>query len=1294
MSGTSGISRRSVRRAAVTVLSAGLVAGVLPVAGPARAVDTPSQRPAGAARAADVPSPPAAGAARTVTLVTGDRVTVTGLAGGHRTVTVERPRGATGAVRTQSDDGEITVVPDEARPYLRAGTLDRRLFDVSALLRQGLGDSATGELPLILTRAPGARAVTPRSAERTRTLPSIHGIAVEAAKGRELWDGFTRHGSGIGAVWLDGRVTADMAESNARIGTPVAWEAGLTGKGVTVAVLDTGVDADHPDLADRVAVSRSFVEGEEEGEGVADRNGHGTHVTSTVGGSGAASDGREKGVAPGATLAVGKVLGDQGSGSESQIIAGMEWAAREVRADVVSLSLGTTEPSDGTDPMARAVDTLSAETGALFVVAAGNTGTPSSIGSPGAADAALTVGAVDSADRPASFTSAGPRHGDNALKPDLSAPGVDILAARSHLTDGSGPYTTLSGTSMATPHVAGVAALLAEQHPDWTGARLKDALMSTSARLDAPAYTVGAGRVSVPDAIGARVTATGSADLGFHRWPPATDRPVTRTLTYANSSGTDTVVRLSVTGAPDGVVTLADTTLTVPAHGTASTTVTGDAARAPAGLTSGRVEAVDAAGAPLAHTAFGLVKEDERYTLTVHVKDRDGAPAAADLAVQMLGRVREVPPALRRPARTLAAPGEHPSTASTRVSARHAESTHRTPQGPPSGRTTRLRGHDLAPGADATPEHVGDTGTLALRLPPGTYSLASFLDVRGSHGADSLGLGFLAAPEVVLDRDRDVTLDGRRLREVRADVGRRTETRQLLMEYDRSANGTDLFGAVQVPVTYDSVFAAPTDRVTRGRFEYRTVWRLGAPALRVSGVREAVVQPGGARPAGHRTLPLADAGEWPGPDPGALARAGGKAVLVRLADGADPLALAQAAQEAGVAALFVTDDVPGRLSAWWGTDDGGDRPFPVATLDTADAARLRARHTADLTGTPDTPWVYDLSQGHPGAVPDRDLTYAPPARRLAVVDVRFHAPGPRSGGEFRYSLTDAFPLGIGFLERVGLPAVRTDHVSTGPGQLWHESVTAADGALEERSGLVSYRGGSHPVRNWFRPVWHPWLGTGLGWGPQRAGNTLQFNVPGWGDSGPDHTGSGDVWSEESGMTQTTSVLLDGALVDRRRGSGASVQDAPADAHTYTVVTDTALDARRWSRATEGHAEWTVRSSVTPEDHWTYLPLVNLSFAVDTDLAGDVRGGTRVPVGLGARYVVGAAGTGTLGGGTLAVSYDDGATWRPVPLTGGAGTWHGTLAVPRDAASVSLRASAHDDRGGSVTQTLVRAVGVR
>lgn len=292
------------------------------------------------------------------------------------------------------------------------------------------------------------------------------------------------------------------------------------------------------------------------------------------------------------------MLSDQGSGSESQIIAGMEWAARDVRARIVSMSLGSPEPSDGTDPMAQAVNTLSKETGALFVVAAGNTGAPSAIGSPGAADAALTVGAVDSADRPASFTSAGPRPGDNALKPDLAAPGVDILAARSRLAPGTGDYTSMSGTSMATPQVAGVAALLAERHPDWSGAELKDALLSTSRQLDTSAYVLGAGRVSVPDAVRAGLTATGSADLGFHRWPYDTGRPVTRTLTYRNTSDADVRLRLSVKGAPDGVVTLARDTLTVPAHSTASTTVTGDATRAPVGETSGQVVAAAEDGTP------------------------------------------------------------------------------------------------------------------------------------------------------------------------------------------------------------------------------------------------------------------------------------------------------------------------------------------------------------------------------------------------------------------------------------------------------------------------------------------------------------------------------------------------------------------------------------------------------------------------------------------------------------------------------------------------------------------------
>ncbi|MFJ9161315.1 S8 family serine peptidase [Streptomyces griseoviridis] len=1225
---------RSVGRGAA-LLAAGLVLASLP---PRPADAGGGGRPSAPAGVrTPVPDTTATG---TVTLVTGDKVTVVGLGGGRRAVTVERPRGATGGVRTETVNGGLSVVPDEARPYLRDGTLDRRLFDVGALLRQGFGDRAAGGLPLIVGWAPGAAVATPRGTERVRTLPSVRGAAVRAGQGRAFWREFVRR-DGIRRVWLDGRVRSDLARSNAQIGTPAAWQAGLTGAGVTVAVLDSGYDAAHPDLAGRVAVARGFVAGADD---VADRDGHGTHVTSTVGGSGAASGGTERGVAPGATLAVGKVLGDQGAGSESQIIAGMEWAARDVHARIVSMSLGSTAPGDGTGPMDQAVGALTAETGALFVVSAGNAGAPSSIGSPGTADAALTVGAVDSADRPAAFTSAGPRLGDQALKPDLSAPGVDILAARSGLTPGSGPYTTMSGTSMAVPHVAGVAALLAEEHPDWTGRQVKDALMSSSRPLDASAYLLGAGRVSAAGAVAAHLTATGSADLGLHPWARDGDQPVTRTLTYTNTSDSAVELGLTAEGAPDGVVTLADSSLTVPAHATATTTVTGDAGPAPVGASSGRIVA-SVAGTPVAHTVFGLVKEDERYTLTVRVKDRDGAAAPADLLVQ-----------------------------------------------------------PLAEGVDPRPARVDASGTLRLRLAPGTYGVTSFLDVRGSHGADSLGLGFLAAPEIVLDRDREVTLDARRLREVRAEVPRRTGTRQLVMEYARSGGGSDLSVAVQVAAGYDSVFAAPTEPVTRGRFEYRTVWRLGRPPLEVAGVRDAFAQAGGTVPDGHRRLPLVDVGDGP------VTGVAGRAVLARLAPDADPVALARAAQDAGAQALFVTDDAPGRLSAWWG-DGSGDRPFPIATVDSADAARLRAARRVDLTGTPDSPYLYDLSEGHQGAVPDRDLTYRPAPGQLATVRTTFHAARPVTGGEFRFSVTDAFPTGLGFMEPVGLPATRTDHVSTGTGQLWHEAVTAGDGTWEQRGGLVGYRAGTRPARHWFRPVWHPWLGSALDRGQARRGDQLRFDTPGFGDSGPDHTGYGDVWSEGSGMRQTTSVLLDGALVARAEGSAVLVRDAPADPHTYRIVTDTVVDAARWGRDCRGHSEWTVRSAATPADRWTVLPLLNLAFDLGTDRTGAVRAGAGLPVALRAEPVPGATGTvdggtvasgtvdggtaatGTVDGGRLDVSYDGGTSWRPVALSGRRGVWRGELRVPDTAGSVSLRASAHDDRGGTVTQEIVRAVGV-
>lgn len=128
----------------------------------------------------------------------------------------------------------------------------------------------------------------------------------------------------------------------------------------------------------------------------------------------------------------------------------------------------------------------------------------------------------------------------------------------------------------------------------------------------------------------------------------------------------------------------------------------------------------------------------------------------------------------------------------------------------------------------------------------------------------------------------------------------------------------------------------------------------------MKGVGEAVAQPGGTLIEGRSKLPLVDVGTGP------FTGVSGKAVLATLADGVEPATLAQAAQDAGAKALFVTDGAAGRLNAWFGTDDGADRPLQIATVNAADAARLRAAGQVDMTGTRNTPYVYDLSEGHEG----------------------------------------------------------------------------------------------------------------------------------------------------------------------------------------------------------------------------------------------------------------------------------------------------------------------------------------
>lgn len=180
----------------------------------------------------------------------------------------------------------------------------------------------------------------------------------------------------------------------------------------------------------------------------------------------------------------------------------MEWATAQ-GAKVVNVSLGG-EPTDGIDPVAQAVNTLSRQTGALFVVAAGNCfdTTPGQIASPASADAALAVANLTRDGGVNETSCRGPRHRDGALKPEISAPGTDIVAARAAGTSLGEPvddnYTAASGTSMATPHVAGTAALLAQRHPDWTGEQLRSHLIATADPQPAARFSPRAPVASTP----------------------------------------------------------------------------------------------------------------------------------------------------------------------------------------------------------------------------------------------------------------------------------------------------------------------------------------------------------------------------------------------------------------------------------------------------------------------------------------------------------------------------------------------------------------------------------------------------------------------------------------------------------------------------------------------------------------------------------------------------------------------------------------------------------------------------
>ena len=319
--------RHALSRRSPLIIAGLVVSGLLAVAPGSASGDPGDPGDPGPATAS---TPDDDGRLRSVTLVTGDRLDVRDETGGHRSIEfVPGPGREDITVHELEVDGESHVYPVDVFPYLAADRIDDDLFNVDLLLADGYDDDSLDTVPLIASTSGDLRAAGALDgAEPGASLASIEARALDVAKddASAFWADLTadraRLAPGITKLWLDHRVEADLDRSVPQIGAPAAWEAGFDGAGVTVAVLDTGVDADHPDLAGQVTAEQNF----SESDSVDDAFGHGTHVAATIAGSGDGSEPRRSGVAPGAEVLSGKVLGDDGTGWTSDIIEAMEWA--------------------------------------------------------------------------------------------------------------------------------------------------------------------------------------------------------------------------------------------------------------------------------------------------------------------------------------------------------------------------------------------------------------------------------------------------------------------------------------------------------------------------------------------------------------------------------------------------------------------------------------------------------------------------------------------------------------------------------------------------------------------------------------------------------------------------------------------------------------------------------------------------------------------------------------------------------------------------------------------------------
>ncbi len=1043
-------------------------------------------------------------------------------------------------------------------------------------------------------------------------------------------------------IWLDGRVHATLDESVPRTGAPQVWKSGFTGKGVKVAVLDTGYDLEHPDLRGLVAAGADFV-----GEGtVDDGNGHGTHVSSTIAGTGKASGGRYRGMAPDVRLYEGKVLNRFGSGTDGSVLQGMEWAVDQ-GVDIVNMSLGSAVANAGSDPLSVALNQLSIESGTLFVVSAGNDGDSMTIGSPGAAEEALTVGSVTKQGELSYFSSQGPRSTDLAIKPEIVAPGSDIVAARAAGTYPQAAinayYSSLSGTSMASPHVAGAAALLAQAHPSWTARQLKAALVGAADHNnDTSPYAQGAGELDVAEAVKSPVVATTARPLTAVL---PTTGPISWDLGYLNLSSKQSKLSLDITladvvtgkAAPQGLVTADQPRLVIPARGSAE-----------AGL---EVDVDAIAPGKYAGWAVATGKDVEVRT---------------PISVVVQAPTHQV--TLTRPAR--------PAGVST------------------SFQYTMVQNEETG---DASLLTVGNQ-PRTLTLPEGTYRVFGHIinQILSPSGQVSTSDSTHFATRLIVDGDESLTVDVAGAKPVLTGVSDRDLQPELatttgVVSRPPGAVGTGLLAPISGPL--HQVYVKQSAYIPGVDFLY--TGSLASPLItaQIVGADPMSLYLDSATPVawtGTMSGPLVDAGQA-SPEQLAALDLDGAIALVTFpyeVPLAERNARMQALANAGVQGVIL------------GLAAVTDESLPLFTIDSRQLPTLVERLAAgplpvELTGRTFPEEAAFLTGLRKDRLPDgADFRVAD--ADLAHVTTTLPALGNDSYRNYFAAVADLEGLLIASGMTLTIPGeVRVGYT---PGVSWQNSIThllinesIPFGWMDSRA--TTYAAGQQSSESFLRAPFNPSL-SGVGADVQgnpvpyafRTGDEFRIGLPFWADAAGHTTGN------TAGIDTGSVVLRQGRRVVGTNDAVGRlrVEGLPRGKDWYRLEMQGRRTHATWPLSTEVRAEWRFRMGHAP-DRPTALPLLDVRYDVPVDLHQSVAAGAPFQITLTAAHAVGSTGGGRAAIDSLRYSLDHGATWRRATLTSGPGG--SVLArIPALAAGteVSLQTTASDRQGGRLVETLLTA----